>query len=559
MANGRQYHMNTDSRQHWMDDALRRVAAERQAVDPVTAGGWDPSVMGWDNRDTIDPATRGTSPKDLMAAALAQPSVSKQRSPSGPSGFMGPMRHLLEGGQDITSYLKNSPIPEGPRITGGNVLVERALDPLGMNPSGTLGGAANSILDMFVGTLGDFGVTKDDPGHILDKDQAIPMGRLIATGLLPLKGIKAVARSLAGMGDETVKMFNKDFLGVTDDAGKVAARTRRMQEADDIISARHQARQATTDYPPLPDEVRKNKIAAEKARESAERAEILEIMGEAGLEDPNSVDAILREAYGSTPPKSSLDFLEPKWADDLASAEPVAQTSKGTPGLQRENILGPDGRPRIKMSESTGHLVPDRPLLKLDPATRGTSPAPRNPVSSRSGPLRSDSLRPVRQSHPGDKIKSYDISGKTFTTEHGSVYRVGDDGKWYRQKSEEAERIIGGKGGSQPPMDEYVMIPEDQIQDVHRYAQVTGTSPIKVHGDGRISIKARKLPNETRPKPGQTLSETGGRPTLGLYDPATAPDLEDYWVDGWEFFNPNSPNPVDMDISMAPFGINLVG
>jgi hypothetical protein len=108
-------------------------------------------------------------------------------------------------------------------------------------------------------------------------------------------------------------------------------------------------------------------------------------------------------------------------------------------------------------------------------------------------------------------------------------------------------------------MDEYVMIPEDQIQDVHRYAQVTGTSPIKVHGDGRISIKASKLPNETRPKPGQTPSETGGRPTLGLYDPATAPDLEDYWVDGWEFFNPNSPNPVDMDISMAPFGINLVG
>ena len=43
MANGRQYHMNTDSRQHWMDDVIRRVAAEQQR---------NPEVL---SRDFSDP------------------------------------------------------------------------------------------------------------------------------------------------------------------------------------------------------------------------------------------------------------------------------------------------------------------------------------------------------------------------------------------------------------------------------------------------------------------------------------------------------------------------
>jgi len=187
-------------------------------------------------------------------------------------------------------------------------------------------------------------------------------------GLFPLRGISKVAKSL---------------IGGVDEAAEAASRTRRMQEAERSVAAAGQAeREALKEaghYAELPGEARR----ARQTAATTEREEILDIMGEAGLEDPNSVKAILREAYGSTPPKSSLDFLEPQWADDLASAEPVAQTSKGTSGLERENILGPDGRPRIKMSESTGHLVPDRPLLKLDPATRGTSPAPRNPASGR--------------------------------------------------------------------------------------------------------------------------------------------------------------------------------
>jgi len=204
MANGRQYHMNTDSRQRWMDDALRRVAAERQYVDPVTGGRWDPSVMGFDSRDA-------------MAAALAQPSVSKQRAPSGPSGFMGPLSHLLEGGQDITSYLKSRPIPEGPRIPG-------ARTPL--NPSGTLGGGGNTILDILVGTLGDVGVKRDDPGSMLDKDQAIPMGKLIGAGLLPFKGIRSVAKSLIGGADEAVTTGSRVGLDPKAVDDILAARTR---------------------------------------------------------------------------------------------------------------------------------------------------------------------------------------------------------------------------------------------------------------------------------------------------------------------------------------------
>ena len=304
MVDGRQYHMNTDSRQRWMDDALRRVAAERQAVDPVTGGGWDPSVMGFDSREA-------------MAAALAQPSVSKQRSPSGPSGFMGPLSHLLEGGQDIVNYLKNRPFASGrqvpmagiPSVGGFGTGVPRT----NLNPNAGIGDLANIGLDMAVGTLGDVGVTRDDPGHVLDKDQAIPFGRIAAAGLLPLKGIRSVAKSLIGGADEAVETGN---------------RTRRMQEAERSVAAAGRAeREALKEsghYAELPGEARK----ARQTAATTEREELLDIMGEVGLEDPNSVEAILREAYGSTPPKSSLDYLEPQWADNLASAEPVAQTSK---------------------------------------------------------------------------------------------------------------------------------------------------------------------------------------------------------------------------------------
>ena len=309
MANGRQYHMNTDSRQRWMDDVLRRVAAEQQR---------NPEGL---SRDFGDPRFAN---RPMQPAPVPQESY---------TGWLG----------DVIGRVKDFRLPEGPNIPG-------ARTPL--NPSGTLGGGVNMLKDMLISTGEDFGA---EGGH---KDTPIPMGKLAAAGLLPLKGISKVAKSLIGGADE---------------AAEAASRTRRMREAERSVAAAGQAeREALKEaghYAELPGEARK----ARQTAAAAERDEILDLMGEAGLEDPNSVEAILREAYGSTPPKSSLDF-EPQWADDLASAEPVAQVSKGTPGLRREDTLV-DGRPRIKMSESTGHLVSDRPLLGMDPAARGTSPA----------------------------------------------------------------------------------------------------------------------------------------------------------------------------------------
>jgi hypothetical protein len=315
---------------------------------------------------------------------------------------------------DVIGRVKDFRLPEGPSIPG-------ARTPL--NPSGTLGGGVNMLKDMLISTGEDFGA---EGGH---KDTPIPMGKLAAAGLFPLRGISKVAKSL---------------ISGVDEAAEAASRTRRMQDAERSVAAAGRAeREALKEaghYAELPGEARR----ARQTAATTEREELLDIMGEAGLEDPNSVDAILREAYGSTPPKSSLDFLEPQWADDLASAEPVAQTSKGTPGLQREDTLI-DGRPRIKMSESTGHLVPDRPLLKLDPATRGTSPAtpqtqprqtrtpkvgkPRTELGSHFGKMADDSgyTKIVAGDDP-DKVQAfYDIldlkSGQSSVEDFHAIFK----------------------------------------------------------------------------------------------------------------------------------------
>jgi hypothetical protein len=197
-----------------------------------------------------------------------------------------------------------------------------------------------------------------------------------------------------------------------------------------------------------------------------------------------------------------------------------------------------------------GHqeIMDEHPVL---PSSQWTNRAPRPPKPEFDNLV----IRPVKQYHMGDRVTSYDISGKTFTTDRGSVYKLTDDGKWYRQKSEEAERIIGGKGGPQPSMDEYYMVPEEQVADVYTYAKQTNTSPIRIHGDGRVSIKARKVVGEKRPTRDMTPSEAGGRPVIKM-NPAENV-YEDYWVDGWEFFNPNSPNPLNKNIPMTPFGVNL--
>jgi len=346
MANGRQYHMNANSRQHWMDDVIRRVAAEQQRNPEVLSSDFgDPRFANW----PMQPAPVPQEPY---------------------SGWLG----------DVVGAVKDFRLPEGPSIPG-------ARTPL--NPSGTLGGGVNFLKDMLISTGEDFGA---QGAH---KDTLIPMGRIFGAGLLGGKaafkagrsllppatrgitsGVSAAGRGITS-GAGSLKNTAKSLLGMGDEAAEAASRTRVMQDAERSVAAAGRAeREALKEsghYAELPGETRR----ARQTAATTEREELLDIMGEAGLEDPNSVDAILREAYGSTPPKSSLDFLEPKWADDLASAEPVAQTSKGTPGLQRENILGPDGRPRIKMSESTGHLVPDRPLLgladALGPASRGVS------------------------------------------------------------------------------------------------------------------------------------------------------------------------------------------
>ena len=159
MANGRQYHMNTNSRQHWMDDVIRRVAAEQQR---------NPEVLSSDYRDPRF-ANRPMQP----APAPQEPYM----------GWLG----------DVVGAVKDFRLPEGPSIPG-------ARTPL--NPSGTLGGGVNMLKDMLISTGEDFGA---EGGH---KDTPIPMGKLAMAGLFPLRGISKVAKSLIGGVDEaaTVKV-----------------------------------------------------------------------------------------------------------------------------------------------------------------------------------------------------------------------------------------------------------------------------------------------------------------------------------------------------------------
>ena len=148
-----------DSRQYWLDDALRRVAAEQQR---------NPEVL---SRDFGDPRFAN---RPMQPAPVPQESY---------AGWLG----------DVIGRVKNFRVPQGPQIPG-------ARTPL--NPSGTLGGGVNMLKDMLIATGEDFGA---EGGH---KDTPIPMGKLAAAGLFPLRGIGKVAKSLIGGADEaaTVKV-----------------------------------------------------------------------------------------------------------------------------------------------------------------------------------------------------------------------------------------------------------------------------------------------------------------------------------------------------------------
>ena len=147
-----------DSRQYWLDDALRRVAAEQQR---------NPEVL---SRDFSDPRFAN---RPMQPAPVPQESY---------AGWLG----------DVIGRVKNFRVPQGPQIPG-------ARTPL--NPSGTLGGGVNMLKDMLISTGEDFGA---EGGH---KDTPIPMGKLAAAGLFPLRGIGKVAKSLRGVDDSaTVKV-----------------------------------------------------------------------------------------------------------------------------------------------------------------------------------------------------------------------------------------------------------------------------------------------------------------------------------------------------------------
>ncbi len=225
MANGRQYHMNTDSRQHWMDDALRRVAAEQQR-NP-------------DDRSLA--MARALTPEEevIRDAVLAE----RQESAT---GWLG----------DLVGAIKDFRLPEGPRLPGVRT-------PL--NPSGTLGGGVNMLKDMLISTGEDFGA---EGAH---KDTPIPMGKLAMAGLLPLKGIRKVAKSLIGGADEAVTTGSRVGLDPKAVDDIVAGRTRsprgpldvEPQWADDLLprlpeetlAAAEPVAQTSkiSDLPPLPD------------------------------------------------------------------------------------------------------------------------------------------------------------------------------------------------------------------------------------------------------------------------------------------------------------------
>ena len=214
MVDGRQYHMNTGSRQHWLDDVIRRVAAEQQR---------NPEVL---SRDFGDPRFAN---RPMQPAPVPQEPY---------TGWLG----------EVVGAVKDFRIPEGPRITGGNKYVERFLDPLGMNPSGSLGGGVNALKDMLIATGEDFGA---QGAH---KDTLIPMGRIFGAGLLGGKTAFKAGRSLlpkagrgitsgagaagrgiasgvsaAGRGIESglgsMKNTVKSLLGITDDVVETVVKT----------------------------------------------------------------------------------------------------------------------------------------------------------------------------------------------------------------------------------------------------------------------------------------------------------------------------------------------
>ena len=94
-----------DSRQYWMDDALRRVAAEQQR---------NPEVL---SRDFSDPRFAN---RPMQPAPVPQEPY---------TGWLG----------DVIGRVKDFRLPEGPSIPG-------ARTPL--NPSGILGGGVNMLKDM---------------------------------------------------------------------------------------------------------------------------------------------------------------------------------------------------------------------------------------------------------------------------------------------------------------------------------------------------------------------------------------------------------------------------
>ncbi len=340
MVDGRQYHMNAN-RDRLLQNALKQVAAEQQRNPEVSS------------RDYRDPrfANRPMQPAPVPQEPYA--------------GWLG----------DLVGAIKDIRVPEGPKIPG-------ARTPL--NPGGTLGGGVNMLKDMLISSGEDFGAQGTQ------KNTPIPMGGIAAAGLLPFKSLTKIARSLRG----------------ADDAAKAASRTRGMQDADDVIASRARAKQAATDYSPLPskkpgaglpktvDDIFGDVTPSTSSfkKYMTEDGSVFVQKADGTLTDGdtvfNSLDDLLDKTGGNIrrhtdAVKNPLDVepqwandldLEPQWGDNLASAEPVAQTSKGTPGLERENILGPDGRPRIKMSESTGHLVSDRPLLGVGPNRAPVTP-----------------------------------------------------------------------------------------------------------------------------------------------------------------------------------------
>ena len=144
MANGRQYHMNANSRQHWLDDVIRRVAAEQQR---------NPEVLSSDYRDP------------RFANRPMQPAPVPQEPYS---GWLG----------DVVGAVKDYRIPQAPGIPGL---------PDALNPTSS---GINTLKDLLIATGEDFGA---QGAH---KDTLIPMGRMVGAGLLGGKTAFKAGRSL---------------------------------------------------------------------------------------------------------------------------------------------------------------------------------------------------------------------------------------------------------------------------------------------------------------------------------------------------------------------------